>query len=538
MTRDSSRGDSQEVPQNNRKGMGVDTNIDHPDRNIPLELSEREGKVEPASFWKEVEILVGLAIPTIIVTLTFVIPPFLTASYVGRHFGHVYLDGYSLANLTGNLLTMAPLQGFFRASDTLSPQAFAAQNYREVGLLAIRGFVGTLLIIIPINAILYLFMGTILDFLGQDDEAASHAWHFYVIYALSLPFYSLYTITWKFLSAQNVMRPLVVCTLVSTCVVLPTCLEVFVRSIGFFGASLALTVFYIFQSVSVLAWLYLFKPHRPGTWPGLSAWREALEWKPFKAYLVLGVGGMLNSLEWIYWEALGLVVGSLGVLPLSAHTIPSQVIFTVTMFPMGIGIASSIRVGATMTHNVTRAKFLSGATLIVSFVIFFVISVTMYRYRYFIYSFFTNESEVIELCDEIWFGVCAYFLVFGCYAVNMGICTGLGMQWTFGTVTVLALWSLGMPGAYFFAVSRGGGLAAVWKCIWPPYMLINIGAEYALITQDWDKISASIRRREGIQSLHGGDAEFLHLAQFSELAMSAEQGGNYTNEPGDRIGKE
>ena len=104
-------------------------------------------------------------------------------------------------------------------------------------------------------------------------------------------------------------------------------------------------------------------------------------------------------------------------------------------------------------------------------------------------------------------------------------------------MTVLSLWLLGMPGACFFAVSRGGGLAAVWKCICPPYMLINIGAEYTLITQDWDKISAAIRRREGIQSLHG-DAEFLLLVQFSELAMSAEQGGNYTTESGDRIGEE
>ena len=481
--------------------MGQDTTTAaHSECRHLLEVTEGEDNEELPSFWKEVEIMHNLAIPSIIINLCCAIPSFLTASYVGRHFGHVYLDGYTVANLTGNVLTQAILQGLYSASDTLSPPAFAAKNYEELGLLAIRGFVGTLIIIIPINAVLYVFMDNILMFLGQDDEVAVHAWHFYLIYAISFPFYALYTITWRFLSAQNILKPLVACASVSTLVVLPICLEVFVRSIGFIGAAWALTVFYIIQASWVLAWLYLFKPHHQGTWPGLGAWREALEWEPFKAYLILSVGGMLSSLEWVYWEALGLLVGSLGVLPLSAHTVPTQMLFSLFMLPMGIGIALSIRLGATMTHNVPRAKYLAGGTWIVSFVIFSVISLIMYRFRNAIFTIFTNESQVVELCDEIWVNVCLYFLVLGCFGVNMGICTGLGMQWTFGTVTVLAMWVLGMPASYFFAVVRGGGLPAVWKCAWPPYLLINIGAGCALLLRDWDEISASIRTREGIES--------------------------------------
>ncbi|KAL7569902.1 hypothetical protein ACA910_008567 [Epithemia clementina (nom. ined.)] len=98
--------------------------------NSPVECTQ-----EPSSLlWKELKILCSLAIPTIIINLSLVVPPFLTASYVGRNFGHLYLDGYTLANLTGNLLTLAVLQGFDSACDTLAPQAFAASNYREVVL--------------------------------------------------------------------------------------------------------------------------------------------------------------------------------------------------------------------------------------------------------------------------------------------------------------------------------------------------------------------------------------------------------------------
>jgi hypothetical protein len=42
-------------------------------------------------------------------------------------------------------------------------------------------------------------------------------------------------------------------------------------------------------------------------------------------------GGVLAQSEWVFWEALGLIVGKLGVVALSTHTIPSQVIMFLCM---------------------------------------------------------------------------------------------------------------------------------------------------------------------------------------------------------------
>ena len=452
--------------------------------------------------WKELWNLFQLAIPTIIIVLSFVVPPCLTASYVGRHFGHVYLDAYALANLTGNLLTLAIVQGLYNACDTFGPQAFAAKNYREVGLVALRGFTAPLLVMVPMNVILFVYMQDMLVALGQDAQVSQWAHDFYMVYALSFPFYSLYTIAWKFLSAQHILTPLVVCTLLSTLMVLPLCLEFFVQWFGFLGAAWAITVFYMVESLSVVAWVCLARPHHPDTWPGVTAWPEAMEWEPFGAFCHLGMGGVLTALEWVYWEAVALLIGTLGVVPLSAHTVPSQIIFITYMLPLGMGIALAIQLGAVLaTRQVRRAKRLAVGTLLVSVVVFSVLSYGLYVYRFAIFALFTHEEAVIQLCDKVWFDVCLYCCILGVFGINAGISTGLGLQWTGGIVTVIVLWVFGMPASYYFAIQQGGGLEAAWKTIWPPYLLINVIMSLAFVVRSWDEISHEIRQREGLLEL-------------------------------------
>jgi multidrug resistance protein, MATE family len=194
------------------------------------------------SAWQEARHLINLAIPTVIVQLGATIPPALTASYVGRHLGSTYLDGFTLANLTGNLCTLSLLSGLYSASDTLAPQAFGAGNYRELGLLLMRGLTGSMIVLIPINLVLLMYMEQLLVLCGQDPVPSALAAKWYSIYLLSLPFYALYMVTWKFLSAQAIMTPLVV-ILIVTLLSLPLLLETFVTTFGFLGSALAILTY-------------------------------------------------------------------------------------------------------------------------------------------------------------------------------------------------------------------------------------------------------------------------------------------------------
>jgi multidrug resistance protein, MATE family len=250
--------------------------------------------------WNEARLLMNLAIPTVIVQVGSVIPSAMTASYIGRQLGPIYLDGFTLASLTGNLLTLSLLTGLFSASDTLSPQAFGAGNYKEVGLLAIRGFVGSLLLMIPINVVLIPFMEQMLTWTGQDEVTSALAARWYRVYVCGIPFYALYTVTCKFLSAQEIMIPLLV-VLVGTCgIVLPIVLTVLVRYMGFLGSAIAMVVYQASQAGLLILYLVYKRPHHSMTWPGLHLWREALAYQPVMAYMRLGVGGVLaNSVSFL-----------------------------------------------------------------------------------------------------------------------------------------------------------------------------------------------------------------------------------------------
>ena len=67
-------------------------------------------------WWKgEIQVLTQLAVPSMIINMTFVAPDFLCSSYIGRHYDPVHFSGFALANLTINIFLGTQLQGFFSA---------------------------------------------------------------------------------------------------------------------------------------------------------------------------------------------------------------------------------------------------------------------------------------------------------------------------------------------------------------------------------------------------------------------------------------
>lgn len=208
---------------------------------------------------------------------------------------------------------------------------------------------------------------------------------------------------------------------------------------------------------------------------------------------------MLASSEWIYWESLSLLIGTFGVIPLSVHTIPTQIVTVFFMLPLGLGIAVSIRLGATLPVSVARARQVVVDCLVFGLVVFGALSILMYRHRYFIFQFFTSSELVLGGCDEIWWKVCLYMFLLSTFGILMGVCVGLGMQWTLGITAIVVLWIFGLPASYYLSAYRGGGLAAAWTTIWPPYIIINFILVAAIVRADWGAIAKGIRIREGAE---------------------------------------
>jgi MATE family multidrug resistance protein len=315
---------------NNNNDNYNKNNHNHP-KNISM-ITMDPTLLTPLTDWNsEIHLLLSLAVPTIIIQLGVVLPNVVIASQVGRLYGSIYLDGFAVANLMGNLCNLSLLQGIYTASDTLGPQAYGAKNYRQVGLLSIRGAIVSIVVLLPINVVLVGYFQRMMTtiFHQPNADVAHHGQQYYRVFVVALPFYVLYNVTWKFLSSQEVMRPLLVVCLFCCFVVLPVGIYSLFHWFGFIGSALTIVLFQSCQSLLLLLYLKLYHPHTEGTWPGLS-WstlKEAIG-EPkgaFTTYVWLGLGGMLATSEWIYWESLTLLIGTMGVVPLSVHTIPTQV---------------------------------------------------------------------------------------------------------------------------------------------------------------------------------------------------------------------
>jgi Na+-driven multidrug efflux pump len=156
----------------------------------------------------------------------------------------------------------------------------------------------------------------------------------------------------------------------------------------------------------------------------------------------LGSGGILVQSEWIFWEGLGLIVGKLGVIPLSVHTIPNQTIMVFCMVPFSFGVALAVRMGVTLPVSVRRTKILVLSVFGTSSVFFGSVSVVVYFLKDSIVAMFTKNSDVEELASRIWFDVCLFNFNVANFGILCGVATGLAKQWTLGALNILWLVSL------------------------------------------------------------------------------------------------
>jgi hypothetical protein len=76
----------------------------------------------------------------------------------------------------------------------------------------------------------------------------------------------------------------------------------------------------------------------------------------------------------------------------------------------------------------------------------------------------------------------------------------LGMQWQLGRVTFFVLWCFGVPALFYYGVHIYESLDVIWSWIYPPYAFINLYLIYTFVASDWNAISISIRKREGVLS--------------------------------------
>jgi MATE family multidrug resistance protein len=189
-----------------------------------------------------------------------------------------------------------------------------------------------------------------------------------------------------------------------------------------------------------------------------------LEWARFRAMLQLGVpaGGSLLFESGAFASA-ALMMGWLGTTALAAHQIALSCAALTFMVPLGLAMASSIRISKALgggRRDTLRAigfgvLGLSGVVMLVFATVFMTCGTLLARG-------FTTDAAVIALAAQL-LGVAALFQLFdGTQVFAAGVLRGLTDVKLPTVITFIAYWLVSLPMGYLLAFHTRLGPVGIW----------------------------------------------------------------------------
>lgn len=236
-------------------------------------------------------------------------------------------------------------------------------------------------------------------------------------------------------------------------------------ALGLAGAGWATLIARI--TAATVLWLWLRRRSEVrAEWPAQKnnpRWFAPMSRSHLRAMFGIGIPAAGQLLfEAGAFAAAALMMGWIGTIALAAHQIALNCAAFVFMVPLGLSIATSVRIGRAVGENNTTALrpigFGSLATGVCFAVVFTVIFALAGKY---IVSGFTHEIEVVELAARLLI-VAAIFQVFdGGQAIAAGALRGMADVKVPTVITFTAYWIIALPTGYFLGV-RGIGPLGVW----------------------------------------------------------------------------
>ena len=434
-----------------------------------------------------------LAYSVILSYLLQIFPGMVNVMFLG-HLGVNALGASTLATMYINVTGLSLGLGLATAMDTLCSQAYGANNKKMLGVILQRGILILGLISLPIFGI-WLMSEPILLAIGQEKDIAHMSAEFirYSIPGLFPMF--LYELMEKYLQTQGIVKPsvyIVICSNIWN--VFANWLFIYGLGWGFVGAPIARVTCNWVQCLLMFGYIR-FSGVYVDTWDGWST--KCLEkWGQF---LALAVPGMLMTCsEWWAFEVLAIAAGILGADSLNAQSIALQVISFSYMTPLGLAVATTIRVGRCLgagdAHGARRAG-LAGVMLAVLTQI--VLSIGAISLRFKIPLIYTTNDDVVRLAGQVLPIVCGFLVFDGIQGVSSGVLRGCGRQKTGALLNTVCYYGAGIPLGLFFAFGLHFQLAGIWMGMFLGIMIVSCSMFCVVLYTDWNKQVENASKRIG-----------------------------------------
>jgi MATE family multidrug resistance protein len=203
-----------------------------------------------------------------------------------------------------------------------------------------------------------------------------------------------------------------------------------------------------------------------------SAYREARLFERFdppdlaaiRRLLAVGVPmGVAIFMEGTLFVVTALVAGSFGKTAASAHGIAINIASVTFMVPLGIAMATTVRVGnAVGRRDAQGVAWAGGAGCTLAFSVQTVAAIVLFLFPVTIASLYTEEEAVLSMAVSL-VGLAAIFqLSDGVQALFNGALRGLEDVKVPALITIVAYWGIGMPVGLWLGKHQGQGPTGLW----------------------------------------------------------------------------
>eukprot|EP00879_Flechtneria_rotunda_P019601 GHRR01020594.1.p1 GENE.GHRR01020594.1~~GHRR01020594.1.p1 ORF type:complete len:397 (+),score=83.25 GHRR01020594.1:1177-2367(+) len=341
----------------------------------------------------------------------------------------------------------------------------AAQSSLKGVILQRGAIIGLLTALLPLLA-WRTQLPHLLHLLGQQDQIAAGASAYIHTASPALALQAINTSLTDYLSAQSVVRPLVLVTL-TTMLLTPVLNHVYIYNAGwgFLGAALTVVTLQGLEFlllVAIAVWHNCRQPQDLKPWTGLS--KDSLSAWPSYLSVAIPACAMI-CLEWWAFEALTLLAGLLPDAQTAVAAIGICFGLHVIVFLVidGIAIGVSVRVANELgagEPELARRSVLTGTLLGLSSTL--VCIIPMWLLGHSVACIFTDDPQVVATVLACFPGLLLSLLSDSINNVLSGCIRGAGRQLLGTIVNFGAFWCFGLPLAASMALKWGWGAAGLW----------------------------------------------------------------------------
>lgn len=363
-----------------------------------------ETDVKPTAIWLKERLkrhfseLVRLAAPAVMTRVGILGLGLVDTAMVG-HYATQHLAWLNLANQSVIMFALVVGLGLLSGIMIYSANAFGVDDYRGAGKVWRRSLpftagVGILIMVAVWPAEFWLTL------FGQPAENAEMGGKLVRILALGLPGHMLFVNCTMFLEGikraevgfylmmlANIVNGILNYALIFGHLGMP--------ELGAEGSAWASTGVRWFMAVTALGYVWWSNSLKP------YAVREphGQKWKEWANQRQMGYASAVSlAAEVLAFSALAIFAGWLGTVPLAAHGVAFQVIGLPLMVSIGIGVATTVRVGIAYSRNDRADTILAGIVgILLNLLIVSLIGIFIYFNVDLMLGIFTDDRRIIDM---------------------------------------------------------------------------------------------------------------------------------------------